>query len=61
MVQAERRNDRAWLTLDISADLRSVFNWNTKQVSNLLHGSPWQFDFVSVCLGFSSFIMLYVS
>ena len=34
-LQAERGNDRAWLTLDLSADLRSIFNWNTKQV--LLH------------------------
>ena len=32
-VQAERGNDRAWLTLDIDADLRSTFNWNTKQAS----------------------------
>ena len=32
LVQTERRNDRAWLTLDVDADLRSVFNWNTKQV-----------------------------
>jgi len=29
---AERRNDRAWIVLDIDADLRSIFNWNTKQV-----------------------------
>ena len=31
-LQADRGNDRAWLILDLSADLRSIFNWNTKQV-----------------------------
>ena len=31
-MQKEYRNDRAWLTLNLEADLRSVFHWNTKQV-----------------------------
>ncbi|CAL5227546.1 g10537 [Coccomyxa viridis] len=30
-LQKEYRNDRAWLTVDVEADLRSVFHWNTKQ------------------------------
>ncbi len=34
-MQKEYRNDRAWLTVDVEADLRSVFHWNTKQVSPL--------------------------
>jgi len=32
-MQKEYRNDRAWLTLNVEADLRSVFHWNTKQVT----------------------------
>lgn len=37
-LQKEYRNDRAWLTLNLEADLRSVFHWNTKQVLFSSHG-----------------------
>ena len=46
-VQPERRNDRAWLSLDLDADLRSVFNWNTKQV---LKAKLWMLSFLR-CIG----------
>lgn len=30
--QTDNTQDRAWLTVDMKADLRSLFHWNTKQV-----------------------------
>lgn len=31
-LQKEYGRDRAWVTLNVTADLRSLFTWNTKQV-----------------------------
>ena len=43
-MQKEYRNDRAWLTLSLEADLRSVFHWNTKQVPNAIHDHALAFQ-----------------